>query len=167
MPWKNAQKHLVHRYARVAALPDQIYRAILGDATGCRSAKDPALTQRDFDVVMARLEGRLDAAIQEGVVRLPGWVRDLWYWRQRLTGPGQMNTRQAHSIRDDLWPKLCALLPEAERTPQYLAGIASKACGRRLDSVWECNAWQAGLVVDALKDRLRWALRHQETAAVA
>lgn len=163
MSWTNQQKRLVHRYARAAAIPDQIYRAILHDVSGCRSAAHPGLTQYAFEHVMARLEGRLDAAVQEGVVQRPAWVRDLWHWRHRLPPTGALNSRHSHLIRD-LWDLLIPHLSPEQCTQAYLAGIASKSCGTRIDSVWECTAWQAGLVIDALRDRLRYATRSQPSA---
>lgn len=165
--WSNKQKHLVHFYARHAGLADPEYRAILYASSGCRSAKHPGLTQFHFDHVMAELERTLDWRIQEGFVERPSpaAVPDLFHWRRRLSSDGALNSRHAHTIRE-LWQMLCVHLPASERTPQYLAGIATKACGDRIDDVWACRAWQAGLLISALRDRLHYAVRAGTASAL-
>lgn len=165
MPWHNKQKFLVHLYTRAAALQDPEYRAILYELTGCTSATHPSLTQWHFDQVMARVEGLLDYRIAEGVVPPPppGRIRALRYWRTRCPTGGAINSRQSAKITE-LWDLLLPHLPEDSRTDGYLAAIASKACGYRVASRWDLKAWQAGLLIDALRDRLTHALK-KETAA--
>jgi hypothetical protein len=160
MPWTNKQKYLVHLYHEAAGLSDQDYRDLLYHATGCRSAAHPTLTQHHFDVAMARLEGVLWQRIEEGLVERPESRRisSLSYWRHRLPGRGEANSRQVHEVYD-WWYKLQPYLATDKRTPDYLRAIAAKATGRAVRSIPQLMAWQAGVVIEALKDRLRWALK--------
>ena len=162
MPWTKQQKALVHIYADAAKMPDQAYRAILHDVADAGSAAAPWLTQYHFDQVMARVEARLEYAIAEAFVPRPaaGRIRDLGYWRRRLPGPADTNSRQIHVI-DVLWHQLRQRLPEPDRTDDYLCRIASRACGVRISSRHGLRAWQAGLLIDALKDRLSYAIREK------
>lgn len=168
--WSNRQKYMVHLYAGSAALSDAEYRRILVTICGprkdgSRSAADRDLTQWCFDQVMARIEGRLDWAIQEGLVPPPAPKRipDLWHWRKRLVKPGAMTTRQDRRIKD-LWSELCPNLPDTARSPQYLLAIASKACGLGIESLDHLTDWQAARLIDALQDRLAYATRPTRTA---
>ena len=161
------QKSIVQMYRRAAAIPDQMYRDILWHACGVRTSTDPGLTQRDFDVVMAQLEARLWNAVDEGIVPVPAARRisQRQYWRNRLSRQesGGMNSRHAHRIQE-LWETLTPHLPGSERTDAYLCGIASRACGLRIEDRWTLKAWQAGLLIDALRDRLHYALRRGDIA---
>jgi hypothetical protein len=158
--WKNPQKGLVHKYAAAAGLADAEYRHLLYEVTGCRSARHPALTQHDFDHVMARLEALLAYRIAEGFVARPpsSKISDLVYWRRRLPSVGDQNSRQAFRIRQ-LWDMLRPHLPEPQQTDAYLAGMASRACGIHIESVWHLRRWQAAALIDALRDRLHYATR--------
>jgi hypothetical protein len=44
------------------------------------------------------------------------------------------------------------------------AAIASHACGFRVKSRWELQAWQAGILIDALKDRISHAISRRVAA---
>ena len=160
MAWQNKQKFLVHLYRSAAALDDQDYRELLHHVSGCRSAAHPALTQFHFDRFMAQLEGILWQRVQEGVVPAPDSrkIKDLWYWRHKLPATGRINSRQIHEIHD-WWYKLSIYLPAEQRTPEYLHAIAKHATGRAIKSLSELSAHGAGLVIEAVKDRLRWALK--------
>lgn len=170
MPWTNKQKFMVHLYHKEAGLADQDYRGILYDATGCTSAAHLGLTQHDFDVTMARLEGVLWQRVEEGIVDRPDTRRisNLSYWRNRLPRHGEANSRQIHEVYD-WWYKLQPYLPPEKRTKEYLRSIAAKATGRKVESIPQLMAWQAGVVIEAVKDRLRWAIkdRSPEEAAPA
>ena len=159
MAWSKRQKYLVHLYPQLAGLADVERRRVLSDATGQASAADPRLTQRDFDRVMAQYEALLDYRVQEGFVPAPpkSKIPNIRHWRNRLAGPGEMNTRLRHKMLG-LWKRLIPFLPPEERNFRYLGRIASKACGQRDNEIWELKAWQAGLTIEALKDRLSYAL---------
>jgi len=157
---------MVHLYKDAATLSDPDYRQVLGEISGCQSAKHPGLTQWHFDQVMAHLEGLLHYRIQEGIVSPPDRRRisNLFHWRRRLPTGGGLNSRQANRIRE-LWTDLVPYLPDAERTDNYLTGIAAKATGYRCADVWHLKAWQAGLLIDALRDRLHYAVRRGDAPA--
>jgi len=161
--WSPQQKALIHIYKGAARLQDQEYRSLLKTATGCASAADRTLTQYDFDHAMAEIERTLDWRVTEGVVPAPGGkIRDPQHWRRRWSSiqTGGASSRLVHEIYD-WWGQLQPCLPPAERTVEYLRGIASKACRCRIDGhMSQLKSWQAGLVVEALKDRLRYALRN-------
>ena len=52
-------------------------------------------------------------------------------------------------------------LPVEKRTDKYLEGIAAKACGYIVHSRWKLRSWQASLLIDALRDRLAWAIKNK------
>lgn len=163
MAWSRQQKALVHIYKAAAGLPEPEYRALIRVFTPRATAADPALTQRDFDAFMARVERALDWRVAEGVVPMPagGRIRDLSHWRRRWEAieAGQANSRLIHELHD-WWYKLQPYLPAGQRTADYLRGIASRACRCPIPGhMTELKSWQAGLVIEALKDRLRWALK--------
>jgi len=166
MAWHSKQKALVHIYADAARLADAEYRQLIQDVAGCRSAAFPSLTQWHFDQVMARIEGLLDYRVAEGIVPRPaeGKISTLNYWRRRLPESGGQNARQIHKVRE-LWAELCPRLPEEQRTDEYLNAIAGRACGARVRSIWELKAWQAAALIDALRDRLHYAVRRDTVEA--
>ena len=160
MAWSKRQKYLVHLYPALAGLSDAQRRDVLRTVTGYASAANRRLTQRDFDRVMAHYEALLDYRIQEGFVERPPRkkVSNLHYWRDRLRDPGEMTTRQRWKMFE-LWKMLKEYLPPEQRTLEYLAAIAAKATGQHVNSIFDLQAWQAGLVIEALKDRLAYAVR--------
>jgi len=158
MSWSRHQIITVQIYRRYARLQDQEYRFLLKTHTGTTSSRDPGLTNWRFDGFMAALEARLEREIEEGVVPAPAGVK-LGYWRARLPKGGAANSRYLARI-EALWTELCPLLPLQSRTPEYLAGIATHACGYRVREMHDVKAWQARLVIDALRDRLQYALKH-------
>jgi hypothetical protein len=109
---------------------------------------------------MARLEGVLWQRIEEGLVERPASTRinSLSYWRNRLPAAGEANSRQIHELYD-WWYKLQPYLPPDKRDKEYLRAIAGKATNHNVRSIPDLRAWQAGVVIEALKDRLRWALK--------
>ena len=175
MPWSNdkidattgrricGQKSIAHKYKALARLEEQEYRGLLIAAAGprsdgSRSAADKDLTQRAFDTFMAMIEYRLERNIQEGVCPEPRGI-NLHYWRNRLPASGMSNSRDQHEIRD-WWYKLQPYIEQAKRNPDYLHAIAAHACGLgHVDSITHLTSLQAGLTIEAVKDRLRWALR--------
>jgi len=161
MPWNRRQIIKLQIYKRAAALSDPDYRDLLAEVTGARSSTEPGNTQWHYDQVMAKIEAILDYRVQEGIVGPPPkhQVPRLTYWRGRLATGGAMNARQRYRI-DKLWAQLCQYLPPDQRTPRYLAGIASQASASRVRDTYSLKAWQASMLIDALKDRLRHALRH-------
>jgi hypothetical protein len=156
MSWTKHQIITLQQYRRHARLPDCDYRGILKEVSGAFSSKDAGLTNWHFDQVMARVEARLEYRIHEGFVPAPAGIR-LDYWRRRLPQGGEPNSRQWHRIWH-LWDALREHLPPEQQTTDYLAAIAARACGYHVQDVHAIRAWQAGLLVDALRDRLHYAL---------
>lgn len=163
--WSRQQIIKLQIYRRGAHLADQEYRALLRDAAGITSSTHPAATQFGYDQVMARIEAILDYRVQEAIVPAPDSkvIANLHHWRRRLPQHGEASFRAIHKVRT-LWAQLQPALPDHERTDAYLHGIASKACACRVQDIWQLQAWQAGLVIDALRDRLHYAMRRGQTA---
>jgi len=152
----------VQIYRRAAQLADAEYRDLLSQVCGATSSTDRGLTNRDFDACMAHLEAKLEYRVREGFVPEPDSrkIRSLTYWRRRYAriAAGGMNSRQRHRLTER-WDALRPYLPEPDRTIAYLAGIAERAGGVRVRSIWEAPTWVAALTIEALKDRLKYALR--------
>ena len=167
MSWTRKQIVALQIYRRAAGLADGDYRALIESVCGrgVRSSRDPTLTQYEYDHVMAHIEAKLEYRIREGFVPPPPRrrIRDLRYWRNRLPRKGGMNSRQRHRILA-LWEELRPRLPESARCMQYLAGIAEQASGYRVHDFWELRAFQAALLIEALKDRLAYAIREVNRA---
>lgn len=89
------------------------------------------------------------------------------YWRRNITGPGMASSSQVNKIRE-LWAMLGDYLPADQRTDAYLHGIFEQAGGALADGLlrdgeiqWErLPATGAGMVIEALKDRLGRAIRN-------
>jgi hypothetical protein len=168
------EKMLIHVYASAAQIPDPHYRQVLRQKTGKGSCADPAFSHADADRVLAALEATLFDRVRRGDVPDPRprsrWIREEYHFRRRVDDPARINSRQAWAIRG-LWEKLCPYLPESERTPQYMAGIVARATGRSDIGLHALSAADAGMVIDALRDRLAYAIRnpgdhHAESARI-
>ena len=161
----NEQKALIHMYRRAAALDELTYRDLLRTNAGCVSAADRNFPQHGFDQVMAALEHLLFVRVDRGEVRNPighsRRIKSRTYWRDRLPKTGHINNRQYHLIRE-LWIKTAPLLnfvdPKSAEAEDYLLRMINKATGRGVGFDDLTHA-EAGLVINALKDRLSYALR--------
>jgi hypothetical protein len=162
------QKALIHIYKAAANLPDHQYRQILAECSGCRSAGDERMSQAGWEKAMASLEAVLFDRVARGLVPNPigrnRWIRSDSYWRNRLPKGGKINTRQHHSIRE-LWDQLTGYLPIECRTTAYFTGIVQQATNKGDLGVTALTGHEAGLVIDALKDRLSYAIRSAKEAA--
>ena len=165
MAWTRSQIITVQKYRRWAGLADLEYRGLLKEITGAFSSREPHLTNWHFDNFMASIEARLAREIEEGVVPAPAGVK-LCYWRARCPRDGQMNSRYKSKI-DVLWAQLCPLLPDTSRTKDYLAAIATHACGYPIRDIYQVKAWQARLLIEALRDRLQHGLKAAAAPALA
>jgi len=166
-PHKNKQGYrvpgqigLVKMYQKAAGISDPEYRQLLEEITGHTTSTAPALTQYHFDMFMPALELRLHYRVANGLVPEPASRRmsNLWYWRRRCPATGNENSRQRWKI-GAIWKQLQPYLPPERRTDAYLAGIAAHACGARIANAYELKAWQAHMLIEALKDRLHYAAR--------
>jgi hypothetical protein len=159
---------VVHRYKRLAALDEEEYRSLMARVTSCqaRSSTAPDLTNGDFDTFMAHLEAQLDWRIKEGLASPTHAGVSLTYWRNKLPRAGKANSRQIHEIYD-WWHRLGPFIPAESRTPEYLRAIAAKASHSKISAVVELSARHAGLVIEALKDRLRTETKRRPDFATA
>lgn len=164
MAWNNRQKGILAKYRRAGKFADQEYRELLYQCTGVRSSTHKGLTQHDYERVMASIETRLEYRIREGYLGSTEpshhGIRNIRYWRKKLPQKGAINTRQRHRILDILWPELCEFLPPEQCTHEYLCGIATQACGYRVRHLHDMQAWQAACLIDALTDRIHYAVKN-------
>lgn len=99
-----------------------------------------------------------------GSRKVHAWDRD--YWRKRLPDDHGANSRQLWKLKE-LWTLLKDYLPESERNESYLAGIIGQG-GQPIMEQGRSIAWhrlksgQANIAIEALKDRLRYAVRGPE-----
>lgn len=156
--WTWSQIERVRTYARWAELDTASMRVLVHQVSGVPHEEAPALTEYHFDVAMALLEGKLAARVAAAETTWPGHIQPR-YWRTRNSVDGAWNTRQRHKIMEELWPKLQPYLPETDRNLKYLVSIAAHACGYRIQDIWGLKSWQAHLLTEALKDRLRYAIK--------
>ena len=148
MPLTKREKGFTHIYATLARLSTQERRRVLVDTVGVYSARQ--LTQAKYETLMARLEEVLWDRVAAGLAPDPrlcticrrplkpvsggrgacpegcqvrkvyAWKRT--YWRDKLPDAGKANTRELFMLRR-VWTLLQDYIPEADRTPRYLAGI--------------------------------------------
>ena len=91
MPWSKpksgdpGQIGIVKMYQKYAGIPDQIYRRLLKEYTGCTSSTDARLTQQHFDDFMPVMELHAHLAHVNGraVGKKPARIKDWYYWRKR------------------------------------------------------------------------------------
>jgi hypothetical protein len=156
------QRVFMQVYRRTAELADPEYHAILAETSRTSSSRSPDWTQLAYDRAMAALETRLFTRVHIGEIPNPigrnRWIRDEYYWRRKLPREGEINTRQIHRI-NELWRLLLPQLPAPERNPVYFAGLVAKATGRNDVGLSRLTASDGWHVIEALKDRLGYALR--------
>lgn len=163
--WSKAQKAVVKQYQRYAGLPDPDYRALLHEYTGATSSRDRHLSQFHFDAFMPALEVRAHLAECNGLAvgRRPAKLANWYYWRRRAPGRGKATSREIWRItngeRTGLWDLLQPSLEGHQRTHEYLCGIAEKAVGHEVAHLHELTVGEAGHVIEALRDRLRYVTR--------
>ena len=153
--WSRNQVIKVQIYRRAAGLAEVDYRHLLKTHTGAFSSKAKTLTQFDFDTFMPVLEMKVEDHHRATETPLPKQIGKIRYWRTRCPRNGSINSRQRRKIFA-IWEELKPHLAEQPADEMaYLAHIAQQACGYRIPSVWDMKAWQASLLIEALKDRLQ------------
>jgi len=162
MAISNRQKAILHIYKAAAALSEPTYRNYLRTYGGVQSSADPRLSQSGFDSIMAALETILWQRVDLGSVPDPRArgrkIASTHYWRSRCPDNGLINNRQLHCI-EQLWSQLTEFLPDEQCSDVYLRGIARKATGQEVGSLFILAHKSAGLLIEALKDRLAWSIR--------
>ena len=166
----NSQKALIHIYKNAAQLPEQTYRDLLLRIAGVPSAADRRFSQGAFDHVMAALETVLFQRVHARQVPDPRRsVRRIgkeYYWRERCPATGYANSRQVNRIMQ-LWTQLTEFLPDGQCAPDYLARVVHKATGRHVPGLQHLKSNEAGHIIDALKDRLSYAIKQQPSEETA
>jgi len=174
MAWTNKQKGTLAAYRRYAGMPDQVYRAKLREYTGTASSTDRGLCQYQFDVYMPMMEIAAHLAEINGtaVGKKPRCIRDWYHWRKRCPARGKINTRLLWKV-DRLWVRLCDHLEPTQHMAQtdghdrywYLREIACHAVGHYVEHLHELTTGEARSLIEALRDRLKHALKANATAA--
>lgn len=161
------QKALLHIYKAAAAMSDPTYRAALRSAAGVSSAADRRLTQAGFEKAMASLETTLFSRVSAGEVPNPiganRWITAEYYWRRRLPPTGLISSRQRAKLLR-LWQQLKEFLPDADCTRDYLDRIIAQSTRRIIPGIDHLTIAQAGHVIDALTDRLSYAIRGEHVS---
>lgn len=169
---KNEEKKLVHIYKTAAGLSDPEYRAALVESTGKRSCADPEFSHSDVDCALASLEGLLFDRVARGLCADPRgrsrWIKDEWHFRARVSrhSSGLLSPRQEHLLMQ-LWKQLSEFLDDYRCNQDYLDGLVAQAVGKR-KLISSLSHHEAAFVIDALQDRLRYAIKSaksQEGAA--
>lgn len=172
------EKTLIHIYAHAARLADQDYRALLREHTGLASCANPSFSHADADAILAALEAVLFARVSAGLVPDPRpgsrWIRDEYYFRRRISTPSAsgyaanatpINARQFHLIQQ-LWLQLSEFLDAPHTSDAYLAAIIVQSIGHSAP-ILALTRRQAGMLIDALRDRLKYAIsQSKQTAAL-
>ena len=158
--WDNKSKGLVQIYRRYSGMTDVAYRDLLHRITGARSSTAPHLCGAHFEALMPALEAAAHLAEVNGMAvgKRPAKIEDWYYWRHRYRAPGMATYAQLNLITRS-WQQLAEYLPEHERCDAYLLGIARHATGSTFEAINQLHSSDAALLIDALKDRLRYALR--------
>lgn len=147
------------------------YECILWERVDRKACADPRAC-RVCGRVMRSAPGGIGACPEGCETRkVYAWSRD--YWRKKLPASGHANSRLIWKIRE-LWGLLLDYIPENDRTELYLAGIIYHSLssshrpphgvGAFLNQsgriAWEhLTAPQALMAIEALKDRLAYAVR--------
>lgn len=90
------------------------------------------------------------------------------YRRNKLPNDGRINSRQHHLIERELWPQLCQYFPPEKQSVAYFASIVRKATGRTdvgLPGSGPLSRSDAWAVIEALRDRLKYAIRNAKKEA--
>ena len=158
------QKALLHIYKHAADLSEPAYRSVVSHASGglCNSAADRDFSQQHFERAMAELETLLFSRVHTGVVDNPigrnKYIHKEFHWRNKLPEYGKINSRQFRKI-NELWEKICPYLSADQRNPRYFAGIVYHATSKRDLIISALTFNEASMVIDALRDRLSYAIR--------
>jgi hypothetical protein len=94
------QQILLKRAQREAALPDDEYRDALELVSHCRSSKDPAMTDRDLDLLLGYFEAikwrKVDAGELQQSCRPGAVFRQRGYWAAKNTRQETSRDRFTH-----------------------------------------------------------------------
>lgn len=155
------EKALIHIYADAAGLQEAEYRALLRDNTGHNSCAAQTFSHYHCDIILAVLEAVLFDRVAESLVSDPRgssrYIRDEFYFRSRLQNAGKINARQFRLIQQ-LWNQLSEFLEDGRSQYDYLTAITVQAIGKAIP-LQNLSSTQAGMVINALRDRFAGAMR--------
>jgi hypothetical protein len=151
MSWTNPQKKAIHKYKRLLQLPDDQYRNILQSLTGCRSATNKKLTNKNFELIICFFEKKLENKILKNKIPMPKNL-NIKYWRNKKPIPGLITTRQINFI-NLLFKNLCKKTNQ-QYSIDYLYGIASQATNKKIFSINKIKSQDASKIIDAIKNKL-------------
>lgn len=168
----------IHTYARLAGLTRLEYEDLLHSACGVRTSKN--LDHDTFDLAMAAIEAILWDRVAAGAVPDPRLHEEFkhlqpLHWRNKCPGEGMINSRLRYKI-ERLWALLKDYLPPEHRDEIYLARIIAHTMGYSADRflspdhfiLWEIvPANAARLAIEAIKDRLKFAIRDRRKERAA
>jgi hypothetical protein len=159
------QIKVLHIYAHAAGLNDATYRSYLREHAAVNSSTDPAMDQAGFETTLASIEAVLWDRVDRDLAPIPTspWIKPRGHWQGRRRG-GLCTTRQLWLI-GDLWRRLQPYLHPDARDAAYLLGIIEHAVGRRV-GYQDLTVRDAGALIDALRDRLQYALHAPAQADV-
>lgn len=132
------QQILIKRAQREAGLSDDEYRDALDTTSGCRSTKDPKLTDRGVDLVLAYLEAiyfrKLDQGLLQPSCSPDAVFRQRGHWKAKNCGGKTSRDRFIESDLGCTIADLEASLAGLGFAASYCAAIRSKVMGHRTDT---------------------------------
>ena len=132
------QQILLKRAQREAALPDDEYREALETVSGCRSSKDPRLTDRHVDLTLAYFEAihwrKADAGHLQPSRGPNAVFRQRGYWARKNPGPQTSRDRYALPQLSREIGALETALAELGFGDAYCAAIREKVTHGRADA---------------------------------
>jgi hypothetical protein len=136
--FSRAQQILLKRAQREAGLADDDYRDALETVAGCRTSKDPRLSDRDLDKLLAYFEAIRWRAVDSGALQPscgPNAVfRRRGYWAAKNTSAETSRDRfNGHNLGGAIC-ELEAALSTLGFGPAYCAAIRDKVCRGRTDA---------------------------------
>lgn len=169
---KNGEYAVIHTYSRLAGLTRLEYEDVVERCSGRRSSTK--ITHAQCDRLLASLEAILFQRYDEGLVRadlVPKVARmKRYHYRDRLPKTGMINSRLRFHI-ERLWNLMIDYLPPEDRHDVYLAAIMHVASGVDMHQIvgsdrkiiWSSVPTEtARLTIEALKDRLKYAIQEPQ-----
>lgn len=157
-----SQQILLKRAQREAGLSDDDYREALQTVASCRSSKDPVLTDRHLDKLLAYFEAiywrGIDAATLQPRGNAAAVFRQRGYWAAKNTSSETSRDRFNGRNQGSEIAALEARLARLGFSSEYCAAIRKNVCQGRADA-HALHLYQA-----ALERTLKAKARQAETA---
>ncbi|HEX5218258.1 MAG TPA: hypothetical protein VFZ59_01720 [Verrucomicrobiae bacterium] len=131
------QQILLKRAQREAGLDDSDYRDALETVSGCRTSKDPELTDRHLDKVLAYLEAihwrNVDRGALQPSCSANAVFRRRGYWASKNTGQQTSRDRYAGTNKSQAIAGMETALAQLGFGPGYVAAIRQNVTQGRTD----------------------------------